>query len=82
MRHMTLGDWYVERYESKAMGAAYTLFGILFYMAHGSMLFSAIGKVAAPLLGDTRRWGSHGAAEQVLVPLIAVIVIIYGVLEG
>ncbi|MFP6750932.1 MAG: hypothetical protein VB855_04610, partial [Pirellulaceae bacterium] len=23
MRHLTTGDWFVERYESKAMGAAY-----------------------------------------------------------
>ena len=83
MRHMTLGDWYVERYESKAMGAAYTLFGILFYMVYGSMLFSAIGKVAAPLLGDTMTLGGGTVQlEYVLVPLIAVIVIIYGVLGG
>lgn len=83
MRHMTLGDWYVERYESKAMGAAYTVFGILFYMVYGSMLFSAIGKVAAPLLGDTLTvWGSTWQLEYVLVPLIAIIVIVYGVLGG
>ena len=83
MRHITLGDWYVERYESKAMGAAYTLFGILFYMVYGSMLFSAIGKVAAPLLGNTMTLGGTTVQlEYVLVPLIAVIVIIYGVLGG
>ncbi len=27
MRHLTLGDWFVERYESRAMGAAYSVFG-------------------------------------------------------
>ena len=32
MRHLTLGDWFVERYESKAMGAGYCIFGILFFM--------------------------------------------------
>jgi len=47
------------------------------------MLFSAIGKVAAPLLGDTLTvWGSTWQLEYVLVPLIAIIVIVYGVLGG
>jgi solute:Na+ symporter, SSS family len=83
MRHMTLGDWYVERYESRAMGAAYTLFGLLFYVVYGSMLFSAIGKVAAPLLGDTFTLGGQvWQLEYILVPLIAIIVIVYGVLGG
>lgn len=83
MRHMTLGDWFVERYESKPMGAAYTIFGLLFYMVYGSMLFSAIGKVAAPLLGDAVVIaGQSYQLEYVLVPVIAVIVIVYGVLGG
>ena len=51
MRHLTLGDWFVERYQSKRMGAAYCIFGLLFFMVYGSMFFSAIGKVAAPLVG-------------------------------
>ena len=42
MRHLTLGDWYVERYESKRLGAAYAVFGLIFYVVYGSMLFSAI----------------------------------------
>jgi SSS family solute:Na+ symporter len=50
MRHLTLGDWFVERYESRRLGAAYAIFGILFQIIYGSMLFSAIGKVAAPIL--------------------------------
>ncbi len=33
MRHLTLGDWFVERYESRRLGAAYAVFGIIFY--HG-----------------------------------------------
>ncbi len=32
MRHLTLGDWFVERYQSRGIGAAYTLFGIAFYI--------------------------------------------------
>ncbi len=83
MRHLTLGDWFVERYESKRMGAAYTAFGILFYMVYGSMLFSAIGKVAAPLLGDSVSiGGSSIALEYVLVPVIAIIVVLYGAFGG
>ena len=83
MRHLTLGDWFVERYESKRLGAAYTAFGILFYMVYGSMLFSAIGKVAAPLLGDSvTLGGSEVALEYVLVPIIAVIVVLYGAFGG
>ncbi len=83
MRHLTLGDWFTERYESKAMGAAYTVFGIIFYIVYGSMFFSAIGKVAAPLLGDTIVIGGESIKlEYILVPLIAVIVIVYGVLGG
>ncbi len=83
MRHLTLGDWFVERYESKWMGAAYTAFGIVFYMVYGSMLFSAIGKVAAPLLGDEVMLGGQPVAlEYVLVPIIAVIVVLYGAFGG
>ncbi|MCS1409073.1 MAG: Osmoregulated proline transporter OpuE [Verrucomicrobia subdivision 3 bacterium] len=83
MRHLTLGDWFVERYESRRMGAAYTVFGILFYMVYGSMLFSAIGKVAAPLLGDSvSMLGRDVALEYVLVPMVAVIVILYGAFGG
>lgn len=84
MRHLTLGDWFVERYESKALGAAYCLFGLLFFMVYGSMLFSAIGKVAAPLaninaiaIGET-----EVPIEYFLVPIIGVVVLAYGVLGG
>ncbi|MFT5499043.1 MAG: SSS family solute:Na+ symporter, partial [Kiritimatiellia bacterium] len=44
MRHLTLGDWFVERYESKPLGVAYTIFGLLFYIVYMAMLFTAIGK--------------------------------------
>lgn len=79
MRCITLGDWFVERYESKTLGVAYALFGCFYYMVYGAMLFAAIGKVAAPLMGDT--FGST-PVEYVLVPIIALIVIIYGSLGG
>ncbi len=85
MRHLTLGDWFVERYESRDLGAAYTAFGLLFYMVYISMLFSAIGKVAAPLLGDSLALPGIEQPfplEYALVPLVALIVILYGVFGG
>lgn len=84
MRHLTLGDWFVERYDSRALGAGYCIFGILFYMVYGSMLFSAIGKVAAPLIEiDTfTLMGSQYKIEYLLVPLIGVVVLVYGILGG
>lgn len=83
MRHLTLGDWFVERYESKRLGAAYGVFGLIFYMVYTSMLFSAIGKVAAPLIGEAVQIGSSVVPmEYILVPLVALIVIVYGVLGG
>ena len=73
MRHTTLGDWYVERYESRALGAAYSVFGILFYMIYIAMLFTAIGKVAAPLMGDTAViFGQAYPIGHVLIPVITV----------
>jgi len=83
MRYLTLGDWFVDRYESRSLGAAYTLFGLLFYIVYTAMLFTAIGKFAAPLMGDTLVIAGHTlGVEYVLVPIIAVIVIVYGVLGG
>ncbi len=80
MRHLTLGDWFVERYESPAMGAAYSLFAIIFYAFYLSTMFSAIAKFAVPLLGFETIAGMP--LEYVLVPGLALIVILYGVLGG
>ncbi|NOY40987.1 MAG: hypothetical protein GXP26_04000 [Planctomycetes bacterium] len=90
MRHITIGDWFVERYESRAMGAAYTVFGFCFYIAYLSTMFSAIAKVASPLLGEATiqtmvGWiGSEDPADlrYILIPAIAVIVVAYGVVGG
>jgi len=90
MRHMTTGDWFVERYQSQAMGAAYTVFGFVFYIAYLSTIFSAITKVAVPLLGEATiltlvGWiGSDDPNHLrfVLVPIIATVVIAYGVVGG
>jgi len=79
MRCLTLGDWFTERYESKSMGVAYAIFGCFYYMVYGAMLFTAIGKVAVPLIGP-ELFGIQ--TEYVLVPLVAVIVTLYGVLGG
>ena len=80
MRHLTLGDWFVERYESKAMGAFYAFFAIVFYMFYLSTMLSAIAAFAVPLMGVEMIWGME--ARLVLVPGIALIVIIYGILGG
>ena len=84
MRHLTLGDWFVERYESQRLGAAYAIFGLLFFMVYGSMFFSAIGKVAAPLIGytDVVLFGQSLPLEYVLVPAIGLVVLIYGIAGG
>ncbi len=84
MRHLTLGDWFVERYESRSMGAAYAVFGILFQIVYGSMLFSAIGKVAAPILEMThfQLFGQTYPIENLLVPVIGIVVLIYGIAGG
>ena len=79
MRCLTLGDWFVERYESKKIGVAYALFGCFYYMVYGAMLFTAIGKVAAPLLGETM-FGMQ--LQYTLLPFVAVVVITYGLLGG
>jgi len=78
MRHLTTGDWFVERYQSRSLGAAYAVFGITFYMLYLSVAFSAVGKVCEPLL--TGAAGEN--METWLVPLIGVVVIVYGVLGG
>lgn len=81
MRHLTLGDWFVERYESRSMGAAYTLFAIVFYMFYLSTMFSAVAAFAVPLMGvETGLFGLE--LKYTLIPAIAVVVILYGVLGG
>ena len=80
MRHLTLGDWFVERYESKGLGAAFSIFAIFFYMYYLSTMFTAIAAVAAPLMGVDTVFGFD--LKTVLVPLLALIVIVYGVLGG
>ena len=81
MRHLTLGDWFVERYQSKGLGAAYSIFAIVFYMFFLSTMLSAIAKFAAPLL-EVETFAGGIDLKWLLIPLIAVIVILYGVLGG
>ncbi len=84
MRHLTLGDWFVERYESRALGAAYAVFGLMFFIVYGSMMFSAIGKVAAPMIGfdHVTIGGDQVKLEYLLVPVIGVVVLVYGMAGG
>ncbi len=80
MRHLTLGDWFVERYDSRALGLAYSVFALVFYMFFLSTMFSAITKFAVPLLGFETVAGVD--VKYGIVPAIAAIVVVYGVLGG
>jgi len=86
MRHLTLGDWFVERYQSKLMGLAYAVFGVAFYIAYMALGFSAVGKVCAPLIGFDKfnlPWTAEPVSvEYVLVPVFGMVIVIYGVLGG
>ena len=84
MRHLTLGDWFVERYQSQKLGAAYAIFGLCFFMLYGSMLFTAIGDVITPVMGfsEFEIGGSMVPVQTVVVPVIGVVVLLYGVLGG
>ena len=86
MRHTTIGDFFVERYQSKAMGVAYTVFAFCFYILFMSTMFSAISKVAVPLIGadaiDALGISKAENVKYVLVPLIALVTTVYGVLGG
>ncbi len=83
MRHLTLGDWFVERYESRSLGAAYSIFGVMFFMIYGSMFFSAISKTAEPMIGDTVAvMGQTYELQYVFIPVVAVVVVAYGIAGG
>ena len=84
MRHITMGDWFVERYRSKGMGAAYMLFGLAFYMAYLGLGFTAIAAVGAPLVGieEVSLLGLTMSIEDLLIYVCAGVVLVYGVLGG
>ncbi|GIW82584.1 MAG: hypothetical protein KatS3mg105_4391 [Gemmatales bacterium] len=90
MRHITLGDWFVERYESQPMGVAYTAFAFYFYMFYLSAMFTGVAKVAAPVLGAETVQSLVGMIgsqnpddlKYILVPIIALVVVAYGVVGG
>ncbi len=84
MRHLTLGDWWVERYESRGLGAAYALFAIYFYMIYLCVAFSAVGNVCIGLIGSetVQVFGQEFSTYRFFLPIIALTVIVYGVLGG
>ena len=85
MRHLTLGDWFVERYESRGLGAAYSVFAIVFYTLYLSVAFTAVSKVCEPLVAYGNQGGfgdTDGALKFYLLPAIGLVVVIYGVLGG
>jgi len=86
MRHLMLGDWFVERYQSKSLGVAYMFYGIALYAVALAVGFSAIGKVGAPLIGaESLRLpllADPVSIEVVLVSICGLVVLVYGVLGG
>jgi len=86
MRLLTLGDWFVERYQSQSMGAAYALLAFVFQVLYLSAMFSAIGNVAGVLMGqqvmDYLQLTDPEGIKFYLVPTIAVVVVVYGILGG
>ena len=85
MRHITLGDWFVERYDSKAMGAAYMLFAMAFYAVYLGLGFTAIMKVGTPLIDVDEvvlPLAGHIPIDNFLVYICALVVLVYGVLGG
>ncbi|MBX3427869.1 MAG: hypothetical protein KF688_19475 [Pirellulales bacterium] len=84
MRVSTLGDWFVERYQSPGLGGAYAAFGIAYFIIYGAMGFAASGAVAAQLVGtDVVSWGDWTVPiELVVIPAIGAVVLLYGVAGG
>lgn len=84
MRHMTTGDFFVERYQSQSLGAAYALFGVGYYIIYCAFLFSAIGAFAESMIAvkSLHMFGTVVPIGTVVIPIIALIVVTYGVLGG
>ena len=84
MRHLTLGDWFEERYQSKGLAFAYMIFGAVFYMFYLGVGMTAIGKMGAPLVGaDSISIFGHAVPfDQFIIVLTSVCVLFYGVLGG
>lgn len=84
MRCLTLGDWFEERYQSKAIAFAYMIFGAVFYMVYLGVGMTAIGKMGAPLVGADSLvlFGYSIPFDQFIIILTAVCVLFYGVLGG
>ncbi len=84
MRHLTLGDFFVERYESTGMGVAYTLYALAFCCMYLSTMFTGIGAVAASMAGfeTVELFGHAYDLQSLLVPTIAFFVVVYGALGG
>lgn len=84
MRHITLGDWFVERYQSKGLGVAFMLFAVAFYMVYLALGFTAITKVGTPLVDReaVTVFGWDISIEHALVYICALVVLVYGVLGG
>jgi len=61
LRLVTLGDYFTERFQSKAMGAAYAIFSIFYFMYYSAIGLTAVGKTVEIL---TPRPESTYSAEE------------------
>ncbi|MDO4586116.1 MAG: hypothetical protein Q4C95_02345 [Planctomycetia bacterium] len=84
MRHLTLGDWFTERYQSRSIALAYMVFGVFYYITYLGVGMTAIGKMGGPLIGmDSFLIGGYEIAfDKFFIIITAVTVLIYGVLGG
>jgi SSS family solute:Na+ symporter len=75
LRIVTGGDYFQERFHSRTLTALYVGFGLLWLMFYIAIGMTAIGKTVEVVTDAT-------VTAQITVPVIALIVIIYGVLGG
>ncbi|MEA2062167.1 MAG: sodium:solute symporter family protein [Gemmatimonadota bacterium] len=61
LRLLTIGDYFTERFDSRAMGAAYALFSVCYFMCYIAIGLTAVGKTVEVL--TPRPESSYTAAE-------------------
>jgi len=67
LRLVTIGDYFTERFQSKAMGAAYAAFSVFYFMYYIAIGLTAVGKTVEVL--SPRPESTYTAAETESVAL-------------
>jgi len=75
LRIMTGGDYFQERFHSRLLTGLYVGFGLLWLMFYIAIGMTAIGKTVEIVTNSS-------VTSQTAVPVIALVIIIYGVLGG